>query len=97
MRQPVFELVRQGNTLTCPHCFDQNNYMYTHMCYYLEILDTCLSSIDEANNVDADQTAQVCRLICVFVVRILQNRFSYDMAYMFPGFAKIIMELYSKK
>ena len=71
MRQPVFELVRQGNTLTCPHCFDQNNNMY--ICHYLEILDTYISSIDEAKKEDADQTAQICRLICVFVVRILQK------------------------
>ena len=32
------------------------------------------------NNKDADQTAWMRRLICVFVVRIWQNRFSHDVA-----------------
>ena len=32
------------------------------------------------NNKGADQTVRKCRLICAFVVRIWQNRFSHDMA-----------------
>ena len=33
------------------------------------------------NNKGADQTAQMRRLICAFIVRIWQNRFSYDEAH----------------
>ena len=35
-----------------------------------------------ANNKGADQTARMRRLICAFVVRIWQNRFSHDVAQM---------------
>ena len=37
------------------------------------------------NNKEADQTARMRRLICVFVVRIWQNRFSHDVAHMEKG------------
>ena len=34
-----------------------------------------------ANNKGADQSARMRRLICAFVVRIWQNRFSHDVAH----------------
>ena len=42
------------------------------------------------NNKGTDQTAQMRRLICVFVVRIWQNRFSHFVAHMRYGASSVL-------
>ena len=39
-------------------------------------------AVQAVNNNDTDQTVQMRRLICAFVVRIWQNRFSHEGAHM---------------
>ena len=50
----------------------------------LEILDIAstgiIRTIQVGNNKGANQTARMRRLICAYVVRIWQNRFSHDVA-----------------
>ena len=74
MRKHVFGGVQPGKTQTCSA---------TETSLSLEILDLARTdyTIQAANNKGADQTAQMRRLICTFVVRIWHDRFSHGVAY----------------